>query len=125
MKSREPHVRAFFTVLVIILIASAAGVFAAKRQRIDSRWRDRDVVIDGDNGEWAGPLRPVEENHPVLTEVVNDGQFLYLVLSTNDATARRQIMRQGLTVWFDPAGGDRKHFGVKFPVGMATEEGPA
>jgi hypothetical protein len=106
----------------MIVVAAAAGVLAAKRPRLDSQWRDRDVVIDGNNGEWAGPLRPLEENQPIVMEAMNDGQFLYVVLSASDATVRRQILRQGLIVWFDPSGGDKKHFGVKFPVGLLPEE---
>ena len=113
------------TLGVAVMIAIAAGgLLAAKHQRIESRWRDREVVIDGDNGEWAGPLVPVEENHPITTAAMNDGQFLYVVLSTSDMAARRQIMRQGLIVWFDPSGGDKKHFGVKFPVGVLPEDAP-
>ena len=114
--------RLFTTVVVAILIAPVAMVLAAKRQVIDSHWRDRDVAIDGDNGEWPGPLVAVEENHPLLTAAMNDGQYLYLVLSTNDPTLRRQIFRQGLIVWFDPSGGDKKHFGLKYPVGVPFEE---
>ena len=108
---------------VVVLIAPVAIVLASKRQVIDSHWRDRDVAIDGDNGEWPGPLVPVEENHPLLTGTMNDGQYLYLVLSTNDASVRRQIFRQGLIVWFDPSGGDKKHFGLKYPVGVSEETG--
>jgi hypothetical protein len=114
--------RLFMTVVVAILIAPVAMVLASKRQVIDSHWRDRDVAIDGDNGEWPGPLVAVEENHPLLTAAMNDGQYLYLVLSTNDATLRHQIFRQGLIVWFDPSGGDKKHFGLKYPVGVPLEE---
>jgi len=114
--------RLFMTVVVATLIAPVAVVLASKRQVIDSHWRDRDVAIDGDNGEWPGSLVAVEENHPLLTAAMNDGQYLYLVLSTNDATLRRQIFRQGLIVWFDPSGGDKKHFGLKYPVGVPFEE---
>ena len=64
----------------------------------------------------------VEENHPVLTPPINDGQDLYIVLSTSDTALRRQIFRQGLIVWFDPSGSDKKHFGLKYPVGVPPEE---
>jgi hypothetical protein len=114
--------RVFVSGVAAVLVASAVGVAANKRQLIDSHWRDRDIRIDGDNGDWPGPLTPVEENHPLLTGAMNDGQYLYLVLSTSDATLRRQILRQGLIVWFDPSGGDKKHFGVKYPVGVLPEE---
>jgi len=112
----------FLSAVVAVVLGPVAVVLASKRQVIDSHWRDRDVVIDGDNGEWPGPLVPVEENHSVLTAAMNDGQYLYLVLSTNDAAVRRQIFRQGLIIWFDPSGGDKKHFGVKYPVGAPLEE---
>ncbi len=110
-------------VVVAVLIAPVAVVLASKRQVINSQWRDRVIAIDGDNGEWPGPLVPVEENHPLLTAAMDDGQYLYVVLSTNNATVRRQIFRQGLIVWFDPSGGDKKHFGVKYPVGAPLEQG--
>ena len=105
-----------------LLIVPVAIVLASKKQTIDSHWRDRNVVVDGDNGEWPGPLVAVEENHPLLTAAMNDGQFLYVVLSTSDAALRREIFRQGLIVWFDPSGGDKKHFGVKYPVGVPPAE---
>jgi hypothetical protein len=112
------------TALCLALLMGA-GLFASTPQRIDSSWRDHDIAIDGDNGDWPGPLRAVEENRPILAGAANDGQFLYLVLSTSDVAVRRQILRQGLTVWFDPAGGDKKHFGIKFPVGVMTEDSPS
>jgi len=108
--------------VAILLMAPVALVLAAKRQVVESHWRDRDIAIDGDNGEWPGPLVAVEENHPLLTAALNDGQDLYIVLSTSDPGLRRQIFRQGLIVWFDPSGSDKKHFGLKYPVGVPPEE---
>jgi hypothetical protein len=116
--------RAFLGVAGMIVVASAAGLLAAKKATIDSHWRDREIAIDGDSGDWPGPLRPIEENHPLMTAAMNDGQYLYLVLSASDTTARRQILRQGLVVWFDPSGGEKKHFGLKYPVGVPPEERP-
>jgi hypothetical protein len=116
--------RAFLGVAGIIVVGSAAGLLATKKPTIDSHWRDREIAIDGDSGDWPGPLRPIEENHPLMTAAMNDGQNLYLVLSASDSTARRQILRQGLIVWFDPSGGEKKHFGLKYPVGVPPEERP-
>jgi len=106
----------------IVLLTSVVGVFAAKKPSITSQWRDRELAIDGDSGDWPGPLRPIEENRPLMVAAMNDGQNLYLVLSTSDSAERRQILRQGLIVWFDPSGGEKKHFGLKYPVGVPPEE---
>jgi len=47
-------------------------------------------------------------------------------LTASAAAERRQIMRQGFTIWFDPAGGTKKHLGIRYPVverGAAGDEG--
>ncbi len=117
--------RRVILLILVAVVAIPAVVGAAKKGHVDSRWRDRDVVVDGDDGEWAGPLLAVDDSQPIVAAAVNDGTWLYVVLSTSDAAARRQILRQGLIVWFDPSGGDKKHFGVKFPVGTPPEEAPS
>jgi hypothetical protein len=114
--------RLFVPIFVVALGAAASLQASDKRQRIDSRWRDREVVVDGNHGEWAGPLVQVDDKVPVTVAAMNDGQFLYVVLSASDPATRRQILRQGLIVWFDPNGGDKKHFGLKFPVGIPFDE---
>lgn len=110
-------------VVAVGMVAPEALDGRAKRVRIDSRWRDRQITIDGDSGDWQGPLLPIDEKQPVSVAAVNDAQFLYVVLTASDQAARMQIMRDGLIVWFDPAGGDKKHFGIKFPVGMELGAG--
>lgn len=106
-----------FTLLAAALVRAPLDA-RADRTRIDSHWRDRDIVIDGSNAEWPGPLLQIDEKTPVAVAAANDGQFLYLVLHASDAMARARIVRQGLIVWFDPSGKNKKQFGIKFPVGM-------
>jgi hypothetical protein len=121
MASFSARLRLGIALAIVPVIALGAS---SKKQRIDSHWKDREITIDGDNGEWPGPLVPVDEHQRLDAAAFNDGQFLYLVLSTRDATLRAQIIGQGLIVWFDPGGGDKKAFGIKFPVGMGDSEMP-
>ena len=107
---------------LVVALGAAALHASDNRQRIDSRWRDRDIAVDGNQREWPGPLVRVDDKVPVSVAAVNDGQFLYLVLSASDPATRMQILRQGLILWFDPKGADKKHFGLKFPVGVPLEE---
>jgi len=116
--------RAVLCATGIVVVAFAVGVLASKKPSITSQWRDRELAIDGDSGDWPGPLRQIEENHPLMAAAMNDGQYLYLVLSTSDSAERRQILSQGLILWFDPSGGEKKHFGLKYPVGIPPEERP-
>lgn len=48
---------------------------------------------------------------------MNDDAYLYLTMSSTDPRTMMQIMRLGLTVWFDPKGGKKKVLGIKYPMG--------
>lgn len=111
--------------LATMLTVASIGLSAADRVLIVSHKIDRPIVVDGDSGEWQGPLVPLGEQTPVAIAVANDAQNLYVVLTASDAAMRRQIMRDGLIVWFDPGGKEKKHYGIKFPVGMPFEFGRA
>ena len=41
---------------LVVALGAAALHASDNRQRIDSRWRDRDVAVDGNQSEWPGPL---------------------------------------------------------------------
>ena len=81
-----------------------------------SHWRDREISIDGDQQEWFGNLLVPEGQH-VTIGVMNDDAYLYLTMSSTDRSTMMQIMRFGLTVWFDPRGGKKKVLGIKYPMG--------
>jgi hypothetical protein len=111
--------------LVLLSIVLAAGVQTLhardKHARLDSRWPASPVTVDGSPADWPGPLVPFNDQ-PVSMAAVNDGESLFVVLTASDRTARMQILRQGLIVWFDAAGKDRKRFGMKFPIGVGLSE---
>ena len=110
-------------ILVVAALAPLTLDAWADRVQIDSHRKDRDIAIDGDSGDWAGPLVPLGDQHPVSVAAANDDAYLYLVLTASDLATRRQILRQGLIAWFDPEGKDKKHYGIKFPVGAPLDLG--
>jgi hypothetical protein len=91
------------------------SVSASEKPHFQSQPRDGAIVVDGRFDDWPGSLQPFEAA-PVAVQFLNDGEFLYMRLAASAASERRQILRQGFTVWFDPAGGTKKHFGVRYPV---------
>jgi hypothetical protein len=101
----------------LLVAAFAVSLAAEKRMTLESQWPEKAVVVDGDDGEWPGPLMQISEKPPIVASVQNDNNFLYLVLAASDQATRMQILRQGLVVWFDPAGGTKKEFGIKYPIG--------
>lgn len=98
-----------------ILVVLSAGAIASDKTHIVSQLRDAAIATDGDFGDWYGNLQPLGE-HPVSLQALNDKEFLYLRMTASEGGTRNQIMRLGLTVWFDPAGGDKKKFGIRYPV---------
>lgn len=100
----------------VILLAAAAGMSGCSNLEFASHWRTGDITIDGQNKEWDGLLTPLDDK---LTSVgmVNDSSNLYIGLVTANRDLARQIMRRGITFWFDREGGKRKTFGIRFPLG--------
>lgn len=105
----------FQTAFTCVFAVSAATLMASDKPRFESSPRLDAVTIDGRFDDWPGNLEPFGDK-PLSIQFQNDGEFLYLRFSASDPATRRQILRQGLTVWFDPAGGTKKHFGVRYPV---------
>ena len=101
--------------MVAIVPALLAPLGASEKPRFESHRRDGAITIDGKYGDWGGHLEPFGKE-PVSIQFLDDGEFLYMRLSASDPVARMEIGRLGLTVWFDPAGGTKKRFGIRYPV---------
>ena len=100
----------------ILILALAAVVLGCGGFDLKSTWRDRNVVIDGAAGDWQGVLTSVDEKGDV--GFLNDGEHLYICFIPRDRNIENQMIVRGLTLWFDPQGGEEKHFGVRFPLGL-------
>src|SRR3954453_20612155 len=112
---------AAFAVLIGLSTTVVSLAAHDKRAHFDSQWGATPIVVDGSPAEWAGPLAPFTDE-PLSMAAANDGDSLFLILTASDAAVRRQILRQGLIVWFDSGGKDKKKFGVKFPIGAGVSE---
>lgn len=109
-----------YIILLTLFFLAGCGTIDIK-----SRWRDRDVVIDGKNTEWR--YLTVLDDKETSVGALNDGNFVYLILITSNRDLHNQVMRRGLTFWFDHDGGTDKKFGVHYPIGLggfrASQEG--
>ncbi len=99
----------------LFLLCLLAGCGSLELQ---SHWRDHEVVIDGKNTEWYG-FSVVLDKERVSASLLNDEDYLYIGLVVTDRGLQRQIMRQGITFWFDRNGSDDKKFGIRFPLGFS------
>ncbi len=98
---------------------------SCEKYEIKSQWKDRDIVVDGRSVDWLDTLTFVEEFN-VSLGIANDTDYLYICAVVENPLVRMQVMRQGLTVWFDPKGGRKKTIGISFPLGFqGMREPPA
>jgi len=108
-------------VLAALALLGLAACASVKTFEIDSPTPARQVIIDGRADDWAGRLFIIK-GAKVSLGFLNGPDSLYVCLRTDDPGLRRQILRSGLTVWFDPAGGRNKVLGIKHPVGLRSSE---
>ena len=88
---------------------------AAERPHFDAARNTAAITVDGREDDWTGTAEPFGKE-PFAIQLAHDDQFIYVRLVASDPAARGQFTRMGLTVWFDPRGGSKKVFGIRYPV---------
>lgn len=102
----------FSLTMLLFLLAGCGG-----SPELESKRRDREIVIDGQLDDWAGAVSYMEKEN-VAIGIFNDNEFLYLCLSSGEPKVRTQIITRGMTLWLDAQGKKNKNFGIRFPLGM-------
>jgi hypothetical protein len=102
-------VRPSVRVMTAWLLAAVAGGVLAAPIGVTSQWKTTDIAIDGETSDWPH-LERIEKGPSI--GAVNDGEFLYLAVFSND-TGIRGPLATGLILWFDPAGGKAQTFGLR------------
>lgn len=100
---------------LIIIAALLPAILSCNNSSIESKWLDRDIVIDGNYDDWEGELLVSEEKGASLG-FFNDDQDLYLCLVSSDRSVLMRALKAGFLVQFD---GGRKNgkIGIRYPVG--------
>ena len=102
---------------VAALVAGSLSLVGCRSSSIfvASNWNARPIIIDGEVAEW--PSTGWKEEKDVRFNIVNDSGFIYVAVVVVKPELRRQIAMQGMTVWFDPNGREKKSFGIRYPLG--------
>ncbi len=91
--------------------------FGCKSPELAGGWRDREIHVDGDVDDWPG-MSTYFDQERVRIAVRNDAEYLYLGLSSTHPAVLGRALLAGLTVWFDPKGGEARTTGIRFPLGV-------
>ena len=97
-----------------------AGVFGCGGVKLESSWPQKQITVDGRDGEWGEKYFFDKEG--AIVGLANDAEHMYLFLSTTDHALQVKLLRQGFTVSFDPKGGKKSKFAVRYPLGLNEED---
>jgi hypothetical protein len=106
----------FFSLVLSLLTLSGCG---GKIYLVTSLRPSHPVVIDGNADDWTGTLSYVPKDQ-LFVGFVNDREDLSICLTSEEGGGPAADRRSGWTVWFDPAGGTRKTYGLR----IAPHGGP-
>jgi hypothetical protein len=101
--------------MALVLIGTLVTVGCGEA-KLESRWRDREITVDGKRADWEGALITINDG-AMDVGVLNDEANLYVCLVAATREDQIQMMLGGLTLWFDPNGGKEETFGIRFPLG--------
>lgn len=84
--------------LVTILFLMLAGNIWAQSDVSKSRWRSKEMKIDGNSRDWALPLNFYDDKTGLMFAICNDRADLYFAFTCNDEMKMRKIMSAGWTM---------------------------
>ncbi len=118
----QPKTKAHSLNIKQSIVACALGVLmlcdmGCNEQKLNSNWLNREIIIDAKSDDWLDTLYYFESER-VSIGFFNDESNLYVCMLAEHPMLQAQVVGQGFTLWFDPAGGKEKTFGIKFPIGM-------
>lgn len=85
-------------VVAIVLILSLTLHLQAQSDVSKSRWKSKEIVIDGDDHEWQKPLNFYDDKSGLLFAISNDQQNVYFAFTVNDEMKMRKLMGAGWSV---------------------------
>lgn len=96
----------------MILLIAVGGCTANK---VAGHWRDHKVVADGDDREWRDAPQYYDSDRRFIIRVTNDATSISLCVAVGRTDLIERLRRGGVTVWFDPQGGEQHVFGIHLP----------
>lgn|GEM_PF-5519614 len=100
--------------LYIILILFAGQ---AVGQTLKSKTPGIKVNIDGKPKEWRDSFYLSSKNQFTYA-FTNDDKYLYLCVKVGQEHEQKKILKFGLIIWLDTAGGHREEEGIKYPMSL-------
>jgi len=79
------------------------------------------VVIDGVNNEWDAHLPKFDKRTSINYSIANDERNLFIIMRITNENIQKQAIQNGLEVWINKQGKNKKVTGITFPLPMKKE----
>jgi hypothetical protein len=106
--------------LTAAFVAMVCLFLAGCGEKIESKWTKQALVIDGKAEDEEFPYEYWFKDERVALSVMNDGEYIYFLVSAGSRALARMLSDQGVVLWFDPGGEKQKAYGVKLVEGKDT-----
>lgn len=103
----------------MILTYSLKPTFSQKKY-YQSIWHDDSLQIQLNTNNIEHYKFNAKNN--IFYLLSNDNKKLYINMVVPNLAEQQKILRFGLTVWVDPKGKTNQKFGIKFPLGNASQQ---
>lgn len=89
-------------------------------EQFSSEYQSQPPTIDGNLEDWQTENSYMTEFNSAELQFMNDDNFLYIAVRTNELPLLMMLQRMGFTAWFTPGGGRNKHLEIHIPSSSAA-----
>jgi len=100
--------------LFLFLIAVAL-VSCSKNLAPVGHYQPTAIVADGNPNDWILPLRFANKDYSYTYNITNDKKNIYIIILSKDEHKEQQILKSGVTIYFDSKGETNKRTYLTFP----------
>jgi hypothetical protein len=81
-----------------------------------TNYQQAPITADGNLSEWNRPLKFISSGGQMQYNVTNDDSNIYVSVETHDEATVTKMLRAGIDVYIDAAGGESKKTMLAFPL---------
>jgi len=110
--------------LGILLLITLLSIILTGCNHIElqSLWKDFEINIDGKDNDWDDAKIYIKEKNLVVA-IANDEEFLYLCFYPTTNQSVKQVLMQGISLWFNTDGKKDRNNGISYPLPMGASKG--
>jgi len=108
------------TVFTFIALVFLLNTYGQDEKEYQSHWRNADMNTHNMPDDNFGFFKKGN----LFYFISNDRDNLYLDIKIEDSGVQFKILQEGLTVWFNADGRQRKETGIRYPIGVKFAKGP-